>query len=353
MPNTQKFCTGCGSPLEPGQKLCNHCGTPTGGAPKAKEDSTATKIEDEVTRSLAEDKTRALNSLHEVGTTPTSPQTAQNPAVSTTTQTAPKTTQVIPSVSPTQRNYIQSSVNAVQDIPNQTSAQIPATYQVQPQNNSDKTKRKIMIGVIIGLAVVIIALLVIFLAVPAVTSQGNSDPKSQPSEQTQSNSSNSSGSSSSTPKVTTSARDKEIYNKLIVFYNKLDAYDSKISSAATTFNNNYLKKDLSTRSDCAGDAYDLFYNVSTEYSNLYNLDVPTASEYYDSYNKLLTCYYDCEMRISVICDAWDISLTYTDPTGHEKEICKPLEDTRVNDNNKYYTEYKQVYPTAKPAAPRG
>ena len=184
MPNTQKFCTGCGSPLEPGQKFCNHCGTPTGGAPKAKEDSTATKIEDEVTRSLAEDKTRALNSLHEVGTTPTSPQTAQNPAVSTTTQTAPKTTQVIPSVSPTQRNYIQSSVNAVQDVPNQTSAQIPATYQVQPQNNSDKTKRKIMIGVIIGLAVVIIALLVIFLAVPAVTSQGNSDPKSQPSEQT-------------------------------------------------------------------------------------------------------------------------------------------------------------------------
>lgn len=210
-----------------------------------------------------------------------------------------------------------------------------------------------MIGVIIGLAVVIIALLIIFLAVPAVTNQGNSDPKSQPSEQTQSNSSNGSGSSSSTPKVTTSARDKEIYNKLIVFYNKLDAYDSQISSAATTFNNNYLKKDLSTRSDCAGDAYDLFYNVSTEYSNLYNLDVPTASEYYDSYNKLLTCYYDCEMRISIICDAWDISLTYTDPTGHEKEICKPLEDTRVNDNNKYYTEYKQVYPTAKPAAPRG
>ena len=80
MPNTQKFCTGCGSPLEPGQKFCNHCGTPTGGAPKAKEDSTATKIEDEVTRSLAEDKTRALNSLHEAGTTPTSPQTAQNPA---------------------------------------------------------------------------------------------------------------------------------------------------------------------------------------------------------------------------------------------------------------------------------
>lgn len=94
MSNTQKFCTGCGSPLEPGQKFCNHCGTPIGGVSKAKEDSTATKIEDEVTRSLKEDKAKALNSLHEAGTTPTSPQTVQNPAVSTTTQTAPKTTQV-------------------------------------------------------------------------------------------------------------------------------------------------------------------------------------------------------------------------------------------------------------------
>ena len=75
MSNTQKFCTGCGSPLEPGQKFCNHCGTPIGGVSKAKEDSTATKIEDEVTRSLKEDKAKALNSLHEAGTTPTSPQT--------------------------------------------------------------------------------------------------------------------------------------------------------------------------------------------------------------------------------------------------------------------------------------
>ena len=91
MSNTQKFCTGCGSPLEPGQKFCNHCGTPIGGVSKAKEDSTATKIEDEVTRSLKEDKAKALNSLHEAGTTPRSPQTVQNPAVSTTTQAAPKT----------------------------------------------------------------------------------------------------------------------------------------------------------------------------------------------------------------------------------------------------------------------
>ena len=105
-----------------------------------------------------------------------------------------------------------------------------------------------------------------------------------------------------------------------------------------------------------GKAAEALYITQPSLSNsinyaLKNLSVPSTSRYASSYSAMLTCYYDCTQRIGAISESWDISLQYSDPTGHEDEICAPLSRDRSGDNNKYYTEFKQTYPSAKPQSP--
>lgn len=338
MADAPKFCAGCGSPLEAGQKFCNHCGRPVDTTTKTKK---APANNDPIAQELEEDKTRALDSLNVAETTPT----AAHP-----TQVAPapltNTTQVMPSAETVQRTYVQPAPHSEGTMPGQTNQ--AASYQAPP--DTPKTKRNVMIGIIVALGVIVLALVGFLIFSQATNNKQDATSDKQTTTQ---NEQQKSSSSSSSTNSSTSARDKALYNDLVTYYNNLETYDSKISTAATNFNNNYLKKDISTRSSYANSANSLLNSISSDYNALLDLSVSSSSEYYDCYNNLLTCYYDCKMRISVICDAWDISLTYSDPTGHEDTICQPLEQDRVDGNNTYYTEFKQVYPHAKPTAPRG
>lgn len=319
MANTPNFCTQCGASLEEGQNFCTQCGEPVAATiiPAAFQQAATNDLDIDAT-------------------------TVMPAAESTTTISEQRTySQPDPHVAKTSEHS-----------PDQANEAAATANQKQPTDA--KTKRNIMIGIIIALGVIVLALVgfLIFSSITNNKTDSESNQQTTVQEAQKQASSNSSSEETSTSTSATSARDKAIYNDLLTYYNNLETYDSKISTAASNFNNNYLKKDSSLRSRYKSDATSLLNTISADYNALFDLNISASSEYYDCYDKLLTCYYDCKMRISVICDSWSNSLRYSDPTGHEAEICEPLERDRVDGNNKYYTEFNQIYPNARPAEPR-
>lgn len=179
--------------------------------------------------------------------------------------------------------------------------------------------------------------------------QNSSSASSTATEESQPSNSGQSTSNNSSSGITDA--DRELYSTLSSYYSRLGDYDQRIASAAKSFNADYVSKNMSVRSSDASSAYALAEEIADDYYALKNLPVPSTSRYASCYSAMLTCYYDCTQRIGAISEAWDISLQYSDPTGHEDEICAPLSRDRSGDNNKYYTEFKQTYPSAKPQSP--
>ena len=70
-----------------------------------------------------------------------------------------------------------------------------------------------------------------------------------------------------------------------------------------------------------------------------------------SYANLVRCYEDCIKRISVIVEAWDISLSFSDPASHKDEILAPIMRDADGGSNRYYEDFRELYPYAKPVKP--
>ena len=302
-----KFCTSCGSPINPGQKFCTTCGAA-------------------ITENSSDLSSNLSNSS---GPGDTSPM----PVVDPRTVSYPDDTQVLNSQDVQNRQYLQPSGDSALVIPNR---------------NSDSEK-PVFIILIVVLAIAVLVLAGVLLSNLFAGQQNSSSVSSAPTEESQPSNPSQSTSNNSSAEITDA--DRELYSTLSAYYSRLGDYDQRISSAAKTFNADYVSKNMSIRSSDASSAYALAEEIADEYNALKNLPVPSTSRYASSYSAMLTCYYDCTQRIGAISEAWDISLQYSDPTGHEDEICAPLSRDRSGDNNKYYTEFKQTYPSAKPQSP--
>ena len=307
MSEYQKFCTSCGSPLDPGQRFCTTCG--------------AAVVE--VSSDL--------------------PSNSPNPSVSGNTSP-------MPAVGPNVSSYPgDTQVLNSQDVQNRQYRQPPmGSVSVSPKQDSD-AKKPIFIVLIVVLAVAVLILVGVLLSNLFGGQQNSSSISSTTTEESQSTNSNQAATNNSSSGVTDS--DRELYSTLSSYYSRLGDYDQRIASAAKTFNADYVSNNMSVRSADASSAYALAEEIADDYNALKNLSVPSTSRYASCYSAMLTCYYDCTQRIGAISESWDISLQYSDPTGHEDEICAPLSRDRSGDNNKYYTEFKQTYPSAKPQSP--
>lgn len=304
-----KFCTSCGAPLEPGQKFCTSCG--------------AQVIDPAASASS--------------GPGDTSPMPVVNAAPAQ--QSKLGDTQVLPVADVRTRQYLQSNSPKKDSTP-----------------SSNGLSKKVLVIAIVALAVVVCVLVGVLFG---MASNNNSNGQASPapsSEQTSTNDNASAASSSDTsdkaPTASSSSSDdKELYSTLAGYYDRLGSYDSAISDAAKSFNSNYMSKSSSTRSSYAESASSLQESIAQDYSSLKSLTVPSNSRYSSCYSAMLTCYHDCTQRIGVIVEAWGNSLKYSDPTGHSDEICAPLSRDKSGNSNKYFTEFNQTYPSAKPSAP--
>lgn len=328
MPDYPKFCTSCGASLESGQKFCISCGAPV-QAGSSNEDSSV---------SVHNQKTVA-SSYNPGDTSPMPVINAAQPGYTS------GDTQVFSTIDSSTRQYRQPG----------------STSPVNLSASSQDSKKKVLIAVVAVLAVAVCISIGVLFGVVSNSQANSQQPSDSVSEKTEQPTTSDAAASSSQPESTqssasglgntVSASDKELYSTLSGYYSRLGSYDSKISSAAKDFNANYMSKNMSTRSSCAESATTLQEDIANEYEALKNLSIPSNSSYASTYSAMLTCYYDCSQRIGAIVESWNNSLRYSDPTGHSDEICEPLSRDKSGNNNKYYTDFKQVYPTAKPEAP--
>ncbi len=311
-----KFCTSCGSPLDPGQKFCNACGAPIDVDTVAPEDNAS---------ALQHDASGV--DVFSNGETVQMPRSYSG---------SPSNTSPMPSVQDsTVRQYRQADPSDIST----------------PQSTGSGS-RKAFIVVIAVLAVVLCVLLGVLLGnvFGGSSQQASSDSGSSSQSQAQHSDAMTSDHSSSSQSGSSDA-ERELYSQLNSYYSKLGSYDSQIASCASAFNSNFLKKDMSTRQAYAKEAESILSQVKSDYSSLQSLNVPSSSTNSSAYNNMVTCYNDCVQRISVICESWTNSLSYSDPTGHDDAICAPLSRDKVGGSNKYYTDFQQNYPKAKPVAP--
>lgn len=265
------------------------------------------------------------------------------------------------------------------------SFQQPAPASSQPSGGNG-TNKGIAIGVLSAFVVVLFVLVILF-ATGAVSLGGNqgssdttktaqSDASSTAKESDESDSStgehkssdehNASADSSQKSNelgkadVHVSSQEIELYGNLKDSYKKLGNLSDEINTTyKNAFNNNAMKKDRSKRTVLRNNALDEYDKVNAAMEDLKTLESAAYGSDYNAstYEDMLSCYEYCLHRIGVICDAWENSLYYDEPKGHEDEICAPLKDAQYDENGKKHKgnvdleRYKALYPKCKPVNP--
>lgn len=141
------------------------------------------------------------------------------------------------------------------------------------------------------------------------------------------------------------------YEQLLGYYDALGEYDKRIAEAAESFNANYANADYSTRQSLFNQADSLYYELQSAAAGLSGIAAPSPSVNDSKFAEIQACYSDCINRTAVICDAWNVSLSYQDPAAHKEEILEPIRRDSNGSDNRYYLDFKSRYPNAKPVLP--
>lgn len=326
MPN---FCSNCEAKLEPGQKFCTQCGTPVTGSSADSQQAGVQPAAEQPTQVIESESVAegAAQAFGEKKDTKPIPIVADEILRGTTPQGGiPQDTQVMPAVNAVPKAYVQPDQAAV----------------AAPAEGDNRNK------VLIIVAIVLAAILVVLLGVIAVNSfSGNDEGEAAQTEEATEATTESKSGESDSKSTEVDPEEQAIYNNLTTYYNKLASYDDQIASAATTFNNKYLDDSSSVRANNYKSVQTLVSNLQSDISAVSSMGVTGSSQYYSTWNDIMTCYDDCYMRISVIEEAWSIAQYSNDPDI----ICEPLARDKENGSNKYKTDFDSRYPKCKPAAP--
>ena len=136
-----------------------------------------------------------------------------------------------------------------------------------------------------------------------------------------------------------------IYETLSSAYDELSSIDSQIGDIVDDFNGAYLDDDYSVRSERAATADELLESIQSARADVEALNVSEDSVNYDAWVDICQLYYDSEMRVQTLCDAWDVSLSYDDPSSHSSEITEPIVAAQSGGTSVYLTEFDELYPT--------
>lgn len=354
---SQNFCTSCGAPLAKGQKFCTHCGKPTID-PIPASDTTVplTPVSDN-----SEAPANLQSPLINETTYSTGPSFAPTPSDATAVD-API---VEPAVTPT------TPLGAAATAP----VMAPDVPACAPSPSSSKKRVAVaLLGTLVGVAIVVSALFVAgVLRIPgspsdepveipqeepdtpddAIDEEVNAADEADIPAETSTDAEIDAQAAAENAQSETAADRAEvaIYDKLLVLYDDLGVFDERISAAAQQFNENYLSPDYEARSRYAAEAEALLDDIYSSYGDLYGTTISPQSPNAAAYEALDTCYEDCVQRISVISEAWNISLSYSDPSAYRDEILAPIVRDNVDGSNFYYTEFQETYPLAEPVAP--
>ncbi len=135
-----------------------------------------------------------------------------------------------------------------------------------------------------------------------------------------------------------------IRSDLTSYYQTAGSYDSQISNAASTFNASWGDSSVSTRRACYNDASNLLTDVTRTRNNIRRMDVPSDSVNYEAWTELCACYDDLVSRIDVICSAWEVSVSSSDPSQNQDQILAPLRAAQDSTgSNAAYNDFVERY----------
>ena len=141
-----------------------------------------------------------------------------------------------------------------------------------------------------------------------------------------------------------------VYDELVDIYDAMGTQADRIKNVAGTLNNTVFTADKQTRQNAAREAYDLQDEISAQMAQLKQLGSSyTGTRHDGEIETLIDLQEDLCKRIDVMCEAWDISLSYSNPKQHDAEILKPL--ARDNDSkgiNVYKKDFESRYPDSRP-----
>ncbi|MCI8469675.1 MAG: serine/threonine protein kinase [Eggerthellaceae bacterium] len=144
-----------------------------------------------------------------------------------------------------------------------------------------------------------------------------------------------------------SQRDIEITLQLQELCNQAGSYDKQIGEAASLFNSTYLSaSDIRQRN--ASSASTLASTLEQQVKDLKQWNLLGSSACYQPWQQVCELYDCLYQRISVIDQAWSLSLRYSNPADHQSEILEPLtRDKDESGNNRYYARFQELLPQIK------
>lgn len=239
----------------------------------------------------------------------------------------------------------------------------PAAYHPQPTPpvtpgyppEPPRRFNPIVIAIIAGLVIILLAVAFVLFQrpdpspEPAPSTITQSEPSSTGSEPEPEPESTSSGSEQSTSSSSQDS-DGQLYEELVDIYDTMGAQADRIKTVATTLNNTIFTSDKQARQSASREAHDLFDEVDSQLARLKTLQSGSSSTRYASdIDTLIDLQQDLYNRIDVMCQAWDISLSYSNPKDHEAAIKKPLgKDNDSKGVNIYKKDFESRYPGARP-----
>ena len=143
------------------------------------------------------------------------------------------------------------------------------------------------------------------------------------------------------------ATEAKWYSYYASSYNNLSAMLESYNGCVADFDNlKYASQQ--ERQVAASRCEALSSELLAGYLHVRDSGIPDASKYHSVKDAQTSCYRCLAGALGSIIDAWKVNLSFTDPSGHEVELMKPIMKDQVNGENKYLAEFNTNYPSGCP-----
>lgn len=362
----RNFCWNCGSPLSEHDRFCPHCGKEVPAPSDVSAESSIPNSPDAdttVVMNPVPDNASAVSAEQAGADRPASnkPDTEEEMVILDQTPTADQTVRLDPVSSSSASDGAFALHPATSDTSNAAFGQLQAYRAVAPQPEKRGVPQAAVAAIVALIVVAALAFVIVTMVLPRINTtddsgdiqrpdqqQATQDLQGQSSQEGSQSSQEENQSSTSTNKSTLDAQtENNYYNHLLDTYQGISTLDSKVSDAATEFNDLYASSDYAARTAAAVRAEQTAKDIQDEVDALAELRVNSSSVYYRDAQNLSMLLEYLQHRIAAINSAWEVDLKYSDPAGYEQEITEPISRDKVDGKNRYKTEFDKLYPQAR------
>lgn len=134
---------------------------------------------------------------------------------------------------------------------------------------------------------------------------------------------------------------QEIYDTLLAKSQLIESYAAEVNACASAFNEDCLNPSLDVRLARQRTCDALGSRLLSEYSTLLNLSIHIQNTpYLEAWGNLVGMYRCLGDYSGTISEAWEINVSFEDPSAHVDEFMAPVYRDTVDGENKHLTEFR-------------